>query len=356
MGPVDRRRPPAGRPPFRQVVAEASDEAGEPVGLVGLPPVAAGRRRSLLRFGLFGSAPLGGGEGVEALPPVVALDHAGGPRHPLPRPGRQPSTVTVEQPRRQQRQHVAAPEAAVGQSEQRPQGAAHQPLADGPHRCAVVGDAGGGKVLVQQPDVGVGRSVDDRHPPEGHTRPGRGHDVADDAAHLLVGIADRQDPVCRRRGRAPLVTEVDAGPAERPAEALVGRYLPGEPDDHPHGAVGRQRPEEGGARGREGLGQVHDDRAGWRCRLDGGGGGAEEVVLVVPGRPQEVADTPVDAHHLGRSGRRLSHGLEVGLAHCRQLPVGGHQRLLGGRVVGDRSEHAGSLGQHQAHRLGDHRR
>ena len=64
----------------------------------------------------------------------------------------------------------------------------------------------------------------------------------------------------------------------------------------------------------------------------------------------------MDAHDIGCAGRALGDGVECIVGNGAQLAMCGDERLLGRRVVGDRTEHSRRLVEHGAHGGGDHRR
>ncbi len=160
---------------------------------------------------------------------------------------------------------------------------------------------------MHQPDVGVGGPVDHGHPREGNAGTGGGDEVPDDAAHLLVGIAHRQDARAgARAGAGPCSgAEGDPGPVERPAKAWSAGASPVRPTTtltEPTWASARSRPAPAEVR-RWGRWTMTGSMRCSGSRLQRPGGSIEQVVLVVPRRRQELGHPAVDAHHLGCSGR-----------------------------------------------------
>ena len=108
---------------------------------------------------------------------------------------------------------------------------------------------------------------------------------------------------------------------------------------------------------RDPLRQVQHERR--RARPPAGsaaaGGRLEQVLLVGPRRGEAGPHGAVQADHLRRPRSGAGQRIEGGRRAVAQLPVGGHERRLGGRVLAHRREQAGVGRQLGPHRGGEHR-
>jgi hypothetical protein len=107
------------------------------------------------------------------------------------------------------------------------------------------------------------------------------------------------------------------------------------------------------------LREVHDDVP----EVDPGGAGPQrlpgrdhEIGLVVPPGGQVGAGLLAQPHHVGGPLAGGGQPLATGGRQIGELGVGRDQRLLGGRVRGDRAEQTGVGVQRPSQRGGDHRR
>ncbi len=211
-------------------------------------------------------------------------------------------------------------------------------------------------------ELGVGNGGGVQHRDAIEARAGA-HRV-DDRPHgrpdLLVGIGRGEDRGAARRDRpcgGAVEGRRDVQAGEGLVDLRVGVLLAREADDDRGRQVLRERLEEAGGVQREALGEVHHQRPELLAHPAGvgEGGSLEQVLLVGPRRGEAGPDGPVEADHLGGAGRRAGQRIECGRRAVAQLPVGGHERGLGGGVLPDGLEEPGVGGQLGPHRRGQHR-
>ena len=130
----------------------------------------------------------------ELLVPARAAAHdADLAADPLPSGRRHETPVGAHRRRREQRHDVVTVEVAVGEREQREQRATEHALGQGADRGAVVRDARGSELLVDEPRVRLVGAEQDRHAIERHAVAQRVDDHADDGADFVVGVRHRHD-------------------------------------------------------------------------------------------------------------------------------------------------------------------
>lgn len=172
------------------------------------------------------------------------------------------------------------------------------------------------------------------------------HEETDDGAHLLVGVADADDVVGDGAANVVVVWELDAEPCEVVGDGLVGGRFTREADVDLDRTLGGEALEQTAAGTGHLLGEMDDDGAeGRRDRgavVEHVSGSDEEVVLVVPLAGEVLPCRPADPDDVGCSVTLGCEGIERLVGDVGQLPVGAGQRFLGGGVLGDRLEDAGS--------------
>ena len=178
---------------------------------------------------------------------------------------------------------------------------------------------------------------------------------ASDAVMMRVEDADNHRRE-RRPQRWPAEVHPEAG--DGLDDLGIGLGHPGGAGEDAQLAGGAERGQQLGRVAGEPLGEVDDhgaDVGGDGAAQHGGGGRCDEVLFVVPALGQAGPCRPVDAHHLARSGAAGGKGGERHRIEVAQLPVGGHERGLGGGVGGHRSERARLFGQRLSDRGAEHR-
>ncbi len=225
-----------------------------------------------------------------------------------------------------------------------------------------MGDTGGLEVLVQESGVRLVGAVQDRHPFERHT----GRHGIDDAAHdcpdLVVGIRRAHDFRTERRLDARDLAVVQRGtdPGEARSHRRVGAGNAGHAGDHRRRDVRCELAEQSSHRCAPSLRQEAHDRSDVaqqrRSLGNDSGRDAHEIVLVVPVAREQRFRRSMDPDHLVGAHVLRGEHVELLVVEVGELAVRRHQRLLGGRMRGDRREDAGRPAQHPAHRRGDHGR
>ena len=168
------------------------------------------------------------------LPLAVPAHDAGAATDLLPaRRVRGTPVGLMDRCRREERHDVVTVEVAVGQRQQREQGAAQHALRQRAHCVAVVHDAGGVEVLVHEPCVRVGGAVEHGHVLERDTVAQRVDHGAHDGAHLVVGIRRGGDVgAVRGRHRPRAVVPARAERLDRCTHRAVGAGHAGGADQH----------------------------------------------------------------------------------------------------------------------------
>ena len=253
-------------------------------------------------------------------------------------------------------EHVVAPEAAVGKSQQAEQRACRHTSGQRHDRGPVDGQAGRCQLLVGHPCVGLRISEEESDPIERGPRAHRRHDGAQGGSHLLVRVRDDHDARAlgvhhgqRVRSSAWPPGLRSGQPPNRPRRFLVRRRVPARTGDHHQLRRLAQGSQQRGAVAREPLGEVHDDPPE---PVDGGSPEAdhlsrrvEQVLLVVPRGSQGPVRFAVQPHHVAGASALSRHGIERFVGEVAQLAVRLDQRGLGGGMFPDRSEDAGIRSQ-----------
>ena len=213
--------------------------------------------------------------------------------------------------------------------------------------------------------MGAG-AVDDGDAFERRTASGQADDRLDSGPHLLIAVRCGDHPQLRRAGELwpgavsleQVGLPVPAEPGERPQDAGVGIGDAREAGQHgDRGPVG-QGAEEAGRALAELLRQEDDDapETSGHGVLAGQlvGGRGHEVGFVVP-LGQAGLHALVDGDDGGGLARRACKRGQRRRREVGQLLVGGHHRLLRGRVVAHPGEHPSVALQLLLHRDQEHR-
>ncbi len=340
--------------------------AGVVAGCAGVVVGAGGQRGGPFVLGLVGSEVLLSGQAVEQPVPVgTARDHAGLAGRALPRGHRGAGAARGPG---QHPEHVGPAEAVVGQGQQVDQRAPHHAGGERPDGRAVAGHAGGRQVLVHEAPVGLVGPVQDGDALERGAVERGPHHVADGGPDLVVGVGGAEDLRApggdRQRHRHRFIGggECGAEACQRAVDAGVG-VVAARHAHHDRGRpFGRDGGQQRGLAAQQVLREIHHDvaqlggQAPARVRGQGGHRRVGEVGLVVPAAVQPGAGLAAEAHDVVRAPPRTCELGQAALAGVGQLGERGHQRRLGGRVLGHRGEDAGVGPQLAPQGGGDHRR
>ena len=252
-------------------------------------------------------------------------------------------------------EQLVAAEATLGKGQQSEKGAAGDPRREWHHRGPVHRQSGGLELIVCESCVGLRFGEDQRDPIERSAVTYGVDDRTEPGAHLLVRVGHGDDPGLRRiddvhRIHLELsVGSTAAEPLDRQVRIGVGTGVTGAAGDHHDltslGDVTKQcRAVE-----RDPLRQVDEDSPEFRRNRmpfsEGLGSRIEQVLLVVPGGLERSADLSVQPDHVGRPVGLGAKPFECSRCQVTKLTVGRDERHLGGRVGGDRAEHARPFGE-----------
>ena len=329
------------------------DELRELLDIADVAPFAFDPRLVRFRAGvgnaLFDRCPVPG----ELAAPVGQVLHdacAAGQR--LPRCGVHPLVAGAQRPAAHQSHDLVAPPTLAGRasafSNVRPATVSARRRRAGP----LAGMLGRRQLLAQDPDVGIGRGMEDADPIEPDTSFGEGDHLTHDGTDLFVGVGDRDDV---RRGRRARPTGASGGHVDTYERARL-----------PHGGVStdvtRDADQRGARRGAEHRGDQLGQRMGQRRgevpddmternegvdQIGAGRGGAGQRRLVVEALEMAgdgASETDGGPRHLPTVTLEVGQGARPEVA---QLGVERRQRRLGRIVVGDGAEGPRVVGQRQ---------